>query len=207
MKNTNNNFVSIDPKILYIGTPVALITTLDDTGNANIGPISSVWALGWTLLLGLECASKTYQNLLQQKECVVNFPTSELFGKVEKIATLTGANPVPGYKKERYQYDADKFRTGGFSKLQANEVQPPRIEECPIQMEAVFKNQLRIEDDPKEAGAVAAVEVRVLKIHAADWLMADGNHINPRAWNPLIYNFRHYFGLGQELGKTFKAEV
>jgi len=26
-------------------------------------------------------------------------------------------------------------------------------------------------------------------------------------WQPLIYNFRHYYGLGQELGKTFRAEI
>lgn len=26
-------------------------------------------------------------------------------------------------------------------------------------------------------------------------------------WKPLIYNFRHYFGLGQLVGKTFRAEV
>ena len=38
-------------------------------------------------------------------------------------------------------------------------------------------------------------------------LIIKENHIDPEKWNPLIYNFRHYFGLGKELGKTFKAEV
>jgi hypothetical protein len=31
--------------------------------------------------------------------------------------------------------------------------------------------------------------------------------VDPSRWNPLIYNFRHYFGLGEHLGKTFKSET
>jgi len=201
------NFKSIEPQILYFGTPVALITTIDEKGHANIGPISSVWALGWTMFLGLECGSKTYQNLLAQKECVVNFPTANLFNKVEKIATLTGANPIPDYKKGRYQYDADKFKTGGFSQMPSETVAPPRIAECPLQFEATYKTAVRVDDDPKEAGPVAAIQVRIVKVHADDKLIVKENHIDPTKWNPLIYNFRHYYGLGDELGKTFKAEV
>jgi flavin reductase (DIM6/NTAB) family NADH-FMN oxidoreductase RutF len=201
------NFKSITPKILYFGTPVALITTVDQDGNANIGPMSSVWALGWTLMLGLETGSKTYMNLMEQKECVVNFPQSSLFQKVEKIANLTGVNPVPEYKKGRYTFEADKFAAAGFTREASAMVKPPRIGECQIQLEAVLKNVLVIKDDPMESSNVAAVEVRVVKFYADEKLIAEGKHIDPRKWDPLIYNFRHYYGLGKELGKTFKAEI
>lgn len=201
------NFKTIEPKILYFGTPVALITTIDESKNPNIGPMSSVWALGWTLMLGLECSSKTYQNLIKQKECVVNFPASSLFNQVEKIANLTGAYPVPDYKKGRYEYDRDKFASGGFTSLKSELVQPPRIADCQLQLEGVLKNVLQINDDPKEASAIAAVEVRVIKVHADERLIVSDKYINPANWNPLIYNFRHYYGLGNELGKTFKAEI
>jgi len=33
------------------------------------------------------------------------------------------------------------------------------------------------------------------------------NYVDPDRWQPLICNFRHYYGLGRELGKTFRAEV
>ena len=200
-------FKTIEPKILYFGTPVALITTVDENGNANIGPMSSVWALGWTLMLGLETGSKTYQNLMAQKECVVNFPPSSLFRHVEKIAAVTGANPVPEYKKGRYEYDADKFSTGGFTAIDSVLVKPARIAECQLQFEAVLKNTLKVNDDPVEASTVVAVEVRVMQVHADERLIVAGRHIDPTKWDPLIYNFRHYYGLGKELGKTFKAEV
>ncbi|NUR95251.1 MAG: flavin reductase family protein, partial [Kribbellaceae bacterium] len=26
-------------------------------------------------------------------------------------------------------------------------------------------------------------------------------------WSPLIYNFRHYYGLGPELGESFRTET
>jgi flavin reductase (DIM6/NTAB) family NADH-FMN oxidoreductase RutF len=200
-------FKSVEPAILYFGTPVALITTVDEHNQANIGPISSVWALGRTLLIGLECESKTYQNLVKQGECVVNIPAACLFDKVERIATLTGAQPIPDYKKTRYQYEADKFKAGGFTRLASDVVVPPRIEECSIHFESLLKNKIVIEDDPVEQGSIAAVEVRVVKIHIEEGLIIKDNHINPEKWDPLIYNFRHYFGLGKELGKTFKAEV
>lgn len=200
-------FKTVEPKILYFGTPVALITTLDENGNANIGPMSSVWALGWTLMLGLEMGSKTYQNLVKQRECVINFPPASLFEHVEKIANLTGANPVPGYKIGRYQYDGNKFKSGGFTVIGSELVRPPRIAECQLQFEAVLKNVLQVNDDPIEASNVAAVEVRVVRVHADEQLIVDGKHIDPKKWNPLIYNFRHYYGLGEELGKTFKAEI
>jgi len=198
---------SINPSILYFGTPVALITTLDSKGNVNIGPMSSVWGLGWTLMLGLECASKTYQNLVSQKECVVNIADPSLFQKVESIANLTGADPVPEYKKSRYKYEPDKFTAGGFSKMASECVRPPRIAECRLQLEAILKNVLVISDDPKEAGDVAAVEVRVVKVHVDQNMVAKENHIDPTKWSPLIYNFRHYHGLDKALGKTFKAEI
>jgi hypothetical protein len=48
----------------------------------------------------------------------------------------------------------------------------------------------------------------VLAVHADAGIVVTGtDHINPAAWHPLIYNFRHYFGLGTELGHTFRSET
>jgi hypothetical protein len=46
----------------------------------------------------------------------------------------------------------------------------------------------------------------VLRVHVRKDLVVQGNHVDPERWQPLIYNFRHYYGLGRELGKTFRAE-
>jgi flavin reductase (DIM6/NTAB) family NADH-FMN oxidoreductase RutF len=56
-------FRAIAPKILYFGTPVAIVTTANEDGNPNLAPISSFWALGWTIVLGLLRDTKTLTNL------------------------------------------------------------------------------------------------------------------------------------------------
>ncbi|MBS1530105.1 MAG: flavin reductase family protein [Bacteroidetes bacterium] len=203
----NTSYKTIRPKILYFGTPVALITTMDEHGNANIGPMSSVWALGYKLVLGLGCNGKTFQNLVTQKECVVNLPSADLHQNIESIARLTGMYPVPDDKKALYTYERDKFSAGGFEKMSSQLVAPPSIKGCPLQLEAVFESYAPLDHDDEGKPDVAAVTVRVVTVRAQEEIVTGENHINPERWSPLIYNFRHYYGLGKHLGKTFKAEV
>jgi flavin reductase (DIM6/NTAB) family NADH-FMN oxidoreductase RutF len=52
-----------------------------------------------------------------------------------------------------------------------------------------------------------AVEVEILRVHLRRDFILKGDYVDPTRWQPLIYNFRHYYGLGSELGKTFRAEI
>src|SRR5919197_667171 len=139
--NPNETHQIIEPSILYLGTPVVLVTTLKEDGRANISPMSSAWWLAWTCMLSFDPTSKTVENLRRTRECVLNLPSADLVGRVDKIARTTGSNPIPALKIARgYRYDDDKFRTAGFTKAPSNLVKPPRIEECPIQLEAIVEN-------------------------------------------------------------------
>ena len=209
MPNTKNEpaFLTIQPKILYFGTPVALITTVDVDGNANIGPISSAWALGYNVILGLGCDSKTYQNLINNKECVVNLPSANLYQNIERISNLTGLNPVPENKRERFRYEKDKFAAGNFQPMPAQIVKPPAISNCPIQLECTLENHYIIESNIDSVPLIACMHMKVINVRIHDSLLINGNHINPSEWSPLIYNFRHYYSLGEKMGKNFRAEV
>ncbi len=79
----------IEPKILYFGTPVVLISTLNEDGSANVAPMSSAWWLNQSCMLGMSRKSKTVQNLIREKECVLNLPSPDLVGAVDKLALLT----------------------------------------------------------------------------------------------------------------------
>jgi len=206
---TEAEFRRIDPKILYFGTPVAIISSLNDDGSANVAPMSSFWALGWTMLLGVSLQAQTIENLRQRPDCVVNLPSPDLWRNVERLAPLTGRNPVPEEKDSRFRFERDKFGAAGLTPISSEMVSAPRVRECPAQLEA---RVLRIHDLAGEErlvalGGAAAVEVEVLRVHVRKDLVLGANHIDPRRWQPLIYNFRHYFGLGPELGKTFRAET
>lgn len=194
----------IEPKILYYGTPVVLLTSLNEDGTSNISPLSSSWALGKTLVLGIGLGGKAFDNLQRHPECVINIPDPALWQAVEALAPLTGVTSVPDYKKELgFRYEKEKFAAAGLTPIASRSVQPARIAECPLQIEAKVQH-IRI---PEHAPFFAIVETEALHVHAAEEITLGDHHINPDVWSPLIYNFRHYFGLGARLGKTFRAEV
>jgi flavin reductase (DIM6/NTAB) family NADH-FMN oxidoreductase RutF len=200
---------TIDPKILYFGTPVALVSSLNEDGSTDLAPISSFWALGWTMILGLLTETKTAENVLRHRECVVNLPSPDMWRSVEKLAPLTGKNPVPELKAKQFHFEPCKFAAAELTQLASELVRPARAKECPVQLEARVTALHELSGDRlQELGGGVAAEIEVLRVHVASDLISQGNYIDPAKWSPLIYNFRHYFKLADhELGKTFRAET
>lgn len=204
-----SRFRTIEPKILYFGTPVALVSSLNEDGTTDLAPISSFWALGWTLILGLLTETKTADNVAVHPECVVNIPSPEMWEQVEKLAPLTAKNPVPQLKANQFRFEPKKFEVSGLTPIPSEVVKPMRAEECPVHLEArvTAVHQLSGEKLNQLGGGVAA-EVEVLRVHVDEEFILKDNYIDPMKWSPLIYNFRHYFRLADhELGKTFRAEA
>lgn len=203
--------VTITPSVLYVGTPVALLTTCNRDGTANISPMSSAWALSDRVVLGLTAASKGRENALRERQLVINFPAPDLWRRIEAIARLTGRHPVPPDKAAiGYEFESDKFARAGFTPIASDAVTPPRIAECAIQFEAeLMAVHDATRDWPHErAGAFQIIEARVVRVHAHRRVVIPGtNHIDCEKWSPLLYVFRHYFGRGPDLGRTFKAEA
>ena len=76
--------VTSEPAILYFGTPVVIISTVNEDGTYNLAPMSSVFWIGWRCMLGLGARSKTPQNMLRTRECVLNLPSvDQVTGVVE----------------------------------------------------------------------------------------------------------------------------
>jgi flavin reductase (DIM6/NTAB) family NADH-FMN oxidoreductase RutF len=195
--------VRVEPSILYFGTPVVLLTTLNPDGTANLAPMSSAWALGYTVVLGLGRSGQTLANLARTGECVINLPSAELWSNVERLAPLTGMYPVPEAKAEQFSYEPRKFEAAGLTAQASEVVTPPRVAECPLQLEAEVVGITPIGAD----ATAASVEARVVAVHAMPALVIEGTQrIDAERWSPLLYVFRHYFGTGGELGKSFRAE-
>ena len=192
----------IAPSILYFGTPVVLLSTCNPDGSANLAPMSSAWALGHHVVLGLGAAGQTAENLARTSECVLNLPSADQWHAVERLAPLTGKSPVPPHKAQQFRFQADKFGAAQLTPLPSHLVNSPRVQECPLQMEARVQAQYPLGD-----GTAVVVIVEVVRVHAHPAILLDERHIDAQRWRPLIYNFRHYFGLGPELGKTFRAET
>ncbi|MFC9235267.1 flavin reductase family protein [Streptomyces decoyicus] len=195
--------IAIEPSVLYFGTPVVLLTTENQDGSFNLSPMSSAWALGQTVVLGLGMDGQTARNLGKRPELVINLPSPAQWQAVERLAPLTGRNPVPSTKAEGCRFEPDKFAAAGLCAEASHAVRPPRVAGCPLQLEARAE-QVR----PDASGGFLIVEAAVRKVHADPRIVVPGtDHVDPAAWSPLVYNFRHYFGLGPELGHSYRSQT
>lgn len=191
----------IEPSVLYVGTPVFLVSSVNPDGSPNLAPASSHFALGRTIVLGLEEGGQTLENVRRLPELTVNFPSASQWQHVERLAGVTGRDPVPAEKQPGYAFEPRKFERAGLTPIAAEFVSAPRVTEAPIQLEGCA---VRI--TPAVTGEFAMVEVEVVRVHAAREITVAGtNHLDPEAWHPLIYAYRHFYDRGPEVGWTRKT--
>lgn len=191
--------VRSEPAILYFGTPVVLISSVNEDGSYNLAPMSSAFWLGWRCALGLAATSKTPQNLKRTGECVLNLPSVEIAAAVNRLAKTTGSNPVPAGKLRRdYRFEPDKFGISGLTAVPSETVAAPRVLECPVQLEAKLAAVHGMaDDDPAQRGQRDLIEVRIVRVHVDPSILHDDDRdrIDPDKWRPLIMSFQHFYGL------------
>jgi flavin reductase (DIM6/NTAB) family NADH-FMN oxidoreductase RutF len=125
---------------------------------------------------------------------------------VDRLALTTGKNPVPEKKLNwGYRYEPDKFGISGLTPMKSLEVNPPRIAECPVQMEGIVHD---VRPFGKNVSA-NAFEVHIVRLHVDEsLLMGDESHphIDPAKWRPLVMSFCRFFGVGAEVHPSRLAE-
>lgn len=212
---------SITPAILYLGTPVVLVSTVNENGSYNLAPMSSAFWLGWRCMLGFEAVSKSPQNLMRTGECVLNLPSVAQVDAVNRLAYLTGSNPVPpGKAKRNYRFEQEKFGVSGLTPIASETVAAARVLECPIQLEAKLARVNPVMADEYDYSVhgrsvectlegIVCIEVRITRVHADPSVLMDGkpNRIDPDRWRPLIMSFQRFYGLGPELSESRLAGI
>jgi len=202
--------INVEPSILYFGTPVVLVSTLNQNGTTNVAPMSSAWWLGWNCMLGLGARSHTAHNLLREKECVLNLPSVALVAAVNRLARLTGSDPVPPHKQAMgYRHEQDKLGVAGLHTVASDLVNAQRIAECPVQLEAVLETTHPFGNRPDKASTALAFEVRIVRTHVDEGILMTGfdDRIDPDKWRPLIMSFCQFYGLGEQVWKSTLAEI
>lgn len=198
--------LAVEPTILYFGTPVVLLSTLNPDGSPNLAPMSSAWWLGWTCILGLGQLSQTASNLVRTGQCVINLPSENQVSHVDRLAMTTGRDPVPNLKRGwGYRHEPDKFGLAGLSPQASEVVLPPRAAECPVQMEGELRKSIAF---GKNVDGIL-FEVEIVKLHVEeDLLLTNGAkpHVDPLRWRPLLMSFCRFFGMGEEVHPSRLAE-
>jgi len=201
--------ISSTPAILYFGTPVVLLGSVNEDDSFNLAPMSSAFWLGWRCVIGLGCGSQTAQNLLRSGECALNLPSVNEVAAVNRLALTTGRDPVPEVKRARgYRHLRDKFGEAGLTADSSETVKSPRVRECPVQMEAVVEATHGLaDDDAVLRGKIVTFELRIQRVHLDERILMQGerDRVDPDKWRPLIMSFQKFYGL--EAGQLHESSL
>jgi flavin reductase (DIM6/NTAB) family NADH-FMN oxidoreductase RutF len=154
-------------------------------------------------MIGISAFSKTMENLLRTRECVLNLPSVKEVAAVNRLALTTGSNPVPEGKQQKgYRYEPRKFEVAGLTPRPAGLVNASLAAECPVQLEAKLIAVHPIaEDQAAQRGRILSLELKIVRVHLAEEILMTGysNRIDPDKWRPLIMSFQEFYGLGEKL--------
>lgn len=197
----------IEPRVLYVGTPVVLISTTNPNGTANLAPMSSAWWLGTSCMLGLDETSQTTLNAQRTKELVLNLPNAELVDAVDRLAGYTGTRVVPPHKAAKgYKHLSEKFARANVTEVPSHLVAPPRVGECPIQLEARVE---QVHPFGEADSGVVAIDVNIVRTHVREDMLLSGSdrHIDPEQWDPLFMKFTHFYGYTRNVHPSRLADA
>ena len=126
---------------------VVLVTTRNRNGTTNIAPkcwASMVASEPPHLAFNCNRNHRTAQNILRNREFVVNIPGAELAEKVWDVARLPHPRPV---------------EAAGFTALPANRVKAPRIAECRAHLECTLVDKKDFGDEVWILGRIVSASV------------------------------------------------
>lgn len=160
---------------IIVPRPIALVSTVDRDGVANVAPFSffcGVGAVPPTLLFcpALRAAAgadaiprkDTLRNVEETGEFVVNIVSEA----IAEAANLTAAEVAP---------DVDEFQLAGLTPLKSDVIRPPRVAESPAQMECKL---LQVIYTSHKAGGGVIVLGEVVRFHVREDLV-DNYRIDP----------------------------
>ena len=186
---------TVEPKVLYFGTPVVLISSRNEDGTTNLAPMSSAWWLGYSAMLGMGTSAQTVKNLTERPEAVLNLVDPAMVAALDRIALLTGSEQMSDAKRARgYRYVPDKFAAGGLTREPSDLAGLDAVEESPINLEGRIVN---IHEVGGPDAHLCALEMKIERIRVHDeLLMSNDRYIDPLRWDPLIMKFTEYFAGG-----------
>ncbi len=149
--------------------PIALASTVDKNGNANLSPFSffNVFSANPPILIFSPArrvrnntTKHTLENVHQVKEVVINVVNYNIVHQMSLSST-------------EYAQGVNEFEKAGFTMLKSDEVKPFRVAESPVQFECKVKEIVALGN---EGGAGNLVICEVVKLHI-DKAVLDENQV------------------------------
>ena len=165
-------------------SPAGLVTSVSADGRPNIITLGEIFniSISSPVILGIAIRKERYSHSLisTTREYVVNCPTSSMVEVVDQVGSVSGRT-------------IDKFATFNLTPVPADSVQPPLIDECPMNMECRVIGIHEIGDHDLFLGEVVAV-------HIIEEALDEQGRVIVDKLDPLCYMHSEYWALGKRLG-------
>lgn len=162
---------------LIIPRPIAWVSTIDEEGTANLAPFSYFNAVGDDpphVMISISRSGHlnkdTLNNILNNKEFVVNLVTEDLTEKMNSTA-----HPLQPHESE--------FEFADVLAGVSTKVKPPLVAESPVSMECVLVHHYSLEQ-PQNGGSTIIIG-RVVQFHVREGILDDKFHVNVDNYQPI----------------------
>lgn len=163
--------------------PVVLVSTLSKAGVPDVAPYGMNMPISFKppiVVLGIMRSRKTYRNIVNTKEFVVNVPTDKLVDKINRAAWLCPSR-------------VNKFKKVGLTQTPSVKVKAPSVKECKVHFECQLDWLRTAGDHDIIVGRVVAITVD------KDLAKAPLEKVKPKM-KPIFYGAKRYYALGKFLG-------
>lgn len=162
---------------LIIPRPIAWVSTINEEGIPNLAPFSYFNAVGddpphvmFSISRTGNVNKDTLNNILQNKEFVVNMVTEDLAEKMNSTA-----HPLKPHESE--------FDFANVLKGISVNVKPPLVAESPVSMECVLVHHYNLENH-KNGGSTIIIG-RIIHFHINDEILLDNFYIDLEKYQPI----------------------
>jgi flavin reductase (DIM6/NTAB) family NADH-FMN oxidoreductase RutF len=177
--------VNLKPTTTMFPLPAMLITCVDASGKPNIITLAWVGIVNSEppmVSISIRPGRHSHGLIKASQEFVVNIPSEKMIGKVDLCGVVSGR-------------DVDKFSETELTPMPAQEVSPPLIEECYVNLECKVKRIIPLGSHDLFLGEIVA-------IHIDDSVLKEKGRIDITKALPVAYcaGAHEYWGMGKKLG-------
>lgn len=174
----------LSPTTMLLPVPAVLVTVASTDGKDNIITLAWVGTVNSEPpMVSISVRPSRYSHGLLEEtgEFVVNLPGADIVRELDLCGMVSGR-------------DEDKFSLCGFKRIPASRVRAPLIDRCPVNLECLVRDKLRLDSHDVYIGEILAV-------HVDGGVLDEKGRIDLAKMRPVAFAAGAYTDLGPKLSR------
>ncbi len=180
----------LGPCVTFFPQPTTMVSSLSATGEINVMTASWVGVVSKTpptIAVSLNHNRKTYENIRQNGEFVVNMVPASLAIEADYCGIKSGKSD-------------DKLSATGLTTGSSDKVSVPLLNESPLNVECRLTLEVPL-------GEYRLLIAEILEVHIDPSAQLEDGGMDATVFDPLVYlgGIREYWNLGEKKADAYKA--